>query len=186
MINHTELIDYINKRYNKWLDYAKYHCLLRRMNGEEYDVLNEVLFSLLQKEQTKLVTLLNTPKDGYTALDWFVIAMLNRNITSPSSPWQQKRICRHIDRDVDFTKINKADEVEEPEDKAEIILNRMRKIREILNKLEIPEKSKTIFSFKFFGGEPFSAWTGKEDKSYLYKVYNRVKNILIEEVKKNQ
>ena len=33
---------YIEKRYDRWLDYAKYHCSLAGMTDEAIDVLNEV------------------------------------------------------------------------------------------------------------------------------------------------
>ena len=33
---------YIEKRYDRWLDYAKYHCSLAGMSSEAIDVLNEV------------------------------------------------------------------------------------------------------------------------------------------------
>ena len=34
---------YIEKRYDRWLDYAKYHCSLAGMTDEAIDVLNEVM-----------------------------------------------------------------------------------------------------------------------------------------------
>lgn len=34
---------YIEKCYNRWLDYAKFYCSLENMIGEGIDVLNEVL-----------------------------------------------------------------------------------------------------------------------------------------------
>ena len=40
---------YIEKRYDRWLDYAKYHCSLAGMADEAIDVLNEVMCMLLQK-----------------------------------------------------------------------------------------------------------------------------------------
>jgi hypothetical protein len=40
---------YIEKRYDRWLDYAKYHCSLAGMSSEAIDVLNEVMCMLLQK-----------------------------------------------------------------------------------------------------------------------------------------
>lgn len=183
MAKSYDLNNYIEKRYDRWLDYAKYHCQLKRMGGEEYDVLNEVLVSLLQKSHDKLVKLMNTPRDGYSELDWFVLAMINRNITSPSSPWQQKRACRNIDRNIDYSKIRKTDLEEEEEDRAQMILNKMRRVREVLGKLNISKKAEKIFAFKFFDGEPFSAWEGKEDEAYLYKTYNRVEEIIKEELK---
>lgn len=179
----SSLNNYISKRYERWLDYARYHCQLRKMNGEEYDVLNEVLASVLQKDHDKLIRLLNTPKDGYTELDWFILATINRNITSPSSPWQQKRVCRNVDWNVDYTRINKIDILEEEEDRSEIILNKMRKVRDVLDKLNLTEKAQKIFAFKFFDGEPLSSWKGSEDKAFVYSTYNQVEKMVKEELK---
>lgn len=36
---------YIEKRYDRWLDYAKYHCSLAGMTDEAIDVLNEYVYS---------------------------------------------------------------------------------------------------------------------------------------------
>lgn len=183
MAKSSELNNYISLRYERWLDYAKYHCRLRKMDGEEYDVLNEVLTSVLQKDPDKLIKLMNTPKDGYTELDWFVLATINRNITSPSSPWQQKRVCRNIDRNIDYTRISKIDVEEEEEDRAETILNKMRRVRDILDNLKLSEIAKKIFAFKFFNGEPLSAWKGNEDKAFVYSTYNQVEQMVKEKLK---
>lgn len=40
---------YIGRRYERWLDYAVYHCGLAGIPDEANDVLNEVLCSLLQR-----------------------------------------------------------------------------------------------------------------------------------------
>ena len=45
---------YIGRRYERWLDYAVYHCGLAGIPDEANDVLNEVLCSLLQKDDANL------------------------------------------------------------------------------------------------------------------------------------
>ena len=40
---------YISERYDRWLDYAVYHCSHHGMNEEAVDVLNEVLAMLIEK-----------------------------------------------------------------------------------------------------------------------------------------
>lgn len=53
---------YIGRRYERWLDYAVYHCGLAGIPDEANDVLNEVLCSLLQKDDAKLQQLLSAKK----------------------------------------------------------------------------------------------------------------------------
>ena len=55
---------YIGRRYERWLDYAVYHCGLASIPDEANDVLNEVLCSLLQKDDAKLQQLLSAKKNG--------------------------------------------------------------------------------------------------------------------------
>ena len=62
---------YINKRYDRWLDYAVYHCAHAGMTDEANDVLNEVLYSVLKKDPSELTRLLSLKKNGYTELDFF-------------------------------------------------------------------------------------------------------------------
>ena len=166
--------DYVSKRYKSWLDYSRYYCRMAKMEGEECDVLNEVLLSLLQKDEQKLLKLLEQPKDGYTALDWFVIRMLNRNITSPSSPYRQKRICRHIDRNVDYSKMKIEDIKEQEEDRPAEICAKMNKVRSAIDEIPLSPRARQIFSFRFFCGENFKEWEGPESLARLYEVYNDV------------
>ena len=86
----TEINNYISKRYDRWLDYAIYHCNRNGMADEAVDVLNEVLLSLLQKSDTMLRQLLSAKKKDYTDLDFFVLKMIKLNITSSTSPYQSK------------------------------------------------------------------------------------------------
>mgnify|MGYP000120361103 CR=1 FL=1 len=68
--------NYITKRYERWLDYSLYHCGLAGIPDEATDVLNEVICSLLQKKNRLLDKLLETRKNGYTELDFFVLKMI--------------------------------------------------------------------------------------------------------------
>ena len=57
---------YIKKRYDRWLDYAKYHCSLAGMSSEAIDVLNEVMCMLLQKPLEHLSRLMEAKQGKYT------------------------------------------------------------------------------------------------------------------------
>ena len=81
---------YIGRRYERWLDYAVYHCGLAGIPDEANDVLNEVLCSLLQKDDAKLQQLLSAKKNGCTELDFFVLKMIKLNVTSDTSPYRSK------------------------------------------------------------------------------------------------
>ena len=67
---------YIEKRYDRWLDYAKYHCSLAGMTDEAIDVLNEVMCMLLQKPPEHLSRLMEAKKGKYTELDFYILQMI--------------------------------------------------------------------------------------------------------------
>ena len=73
---------YIEKRYDRWLDYAKYHCSLAGMSSEAIDVLNEVMCMLLQKPLEHLSRLMEAKQGKYTELDWYILQMIKLNVTS--------------------------------------------------------------------------------------------------------
>ena len=79
----TEIINsYITARYDRWLDYSKYHCSLACMPDEAVDVLNEVLVMLLEKDLAYLLRMHEAKKGRYRELDYFVLQMIKLNITS--------------------------------------------------------------------------------------------------------
>ncbi len=63
---------YITKRYERWLDYSKYHCAMQGMAGEEVDLLNEVMINLLEKSEEKLLELYSKKHKQYRELDYFI------------------------------------------------------------------------------------------------------------------
>ena len=72
------LNNYITKRYNRWLDYAMYHCRRSGLNLEPAEVLNDVLCQLLQRNPVKLERLLNERRDKYSRLDYLVLRVIRR------------------------------------------------------------------------------------------------------------
>lgn len=169
---------YISKRYERWLDYASYHCGQAGIPGEACDVLNEVLCSLLQKENSKLEQLLSTKKNGYTELDFFVLKMIKLNATSDTSPYRSKYKPMPVDDNVDYSRLEIEDVQEDAVDKNELILHRFHQVREVLEELDLTPFSKKIFEFRFFEDANFSDWPGKETLKQLYETYNRVQELI--------
>lgn len=168
------LSKYIEKRYERWLDYAKYHCSLAGMAGEEIDVLNEVLAMLLEKSEAYVLKLLESKQGKYTELDFYILQMIKLNVTSDTSPYRHKYKSPPIDDNVDWRKLNIVDSIEEDEDKSEYIFNRFQEVREIIERLGLSEKAIRIFTWKFFAGESFADWPGPENKKELYQIYKNV------------
>lgn len=169
---------YINKRYNRWLDYSLYHCGLSGMSDEAMDVLNEVLCSLLQKDNAKLEKLLEAKRNGYTELDFFVLRMIKLNATSDTSPYRSKYKPLPADANVDYAKLDIEDVQEETTDRNEIILDRFHQVREILEELELTPIAKKVFEYRFFEDSNFSEWQGNETLKQLYEVYNKVQELI--------
>jgi hypothetical protein len=75
----TEVINYVQNGYERWHNYAVYH---NQNNGEKAtDVLNEVIFDVLQKSEAKLYQLLLTTAEKYTEFDMLVLRTIkNRSL----------------------------------------------------------------------------------------------------------
>ena len=165
---------YIEKRYDRWLDYAKYHSSLAGMTDEAIDVLNEVICMLLQKPPELLSRLMETPKGGYTELDWYILQMIKLNVTSDTSPYRHKYKPIPVDENVDWRRLNIIDEPDDSIDRTEYIRERMQDIRDMVDLLGLSEKAKRIFAWKFFAGESFADWPGPESRKELYVIYKSV------------
>ncbi len=168
-----EINTYITDHYRDWLDHSEYHCSLAGMNGEAIDVLNEVLLSLLKKDESKLLKLLHAKSGKYTELDYFVLRMIKLNVYSLTSPYRSKYKAIPA-ADVDFSRLRIIDVNEDPKDKAAEILLKTQKVREIYDGLSLSPKAKKIFEHKFFHDLPFSKWKGKETLEELYRTYNSI------------
>lgn len=174
----SEVNQYITKRYKNWLDSAKFRCKQAGIPDEAMDVLQEVLCSLLQKDDEMLSGLLNRKKDGYTELDWFVIRMIELNATSLTSPYRQKTRRKDIDDNTDFQRLEIADVIEDDIDRPALILFQVELVRKVYENLELSSISKQIFEYRFFQHEDFSDWPGKESQKFLYDTYNRIITII--------
>ena len=172
---------YITERYDRWLDYAVYHCSHHAMNEEAVDVLNEVLAMLIEKCGTNepyILQLYESKKGQYRELDFFVLQMIKLNIQSPTSPYQHKYRSLLVDANIDFQRLDLIDEEDAEQDRSGDILLKMQQVRSIFNSLQLSRKAKRVFSWKFFEGNSFSEWEGTEDKKDLYDIYNGVLNMI--------
>lgn len=165
---------YITMRYNRWLDYSKYHCALARMPDEAVDVLNEVLVMLLEKEPAYLMRMYEAKKGRYRELDLFILQMTKLNITSATSPYRHKYKPIPIDENVDWRRLPILDETDSEQDQAGDILREMKLIRFVFDRLELTDLERGVFAFKFFGDIPFTEWPGGENKKALYQAYKVV------------
>ena len=170
----TEINQYINKRYSRWLDYSCYHCTHAGIVDEANDVLNEVVVALIEKDESKLIKMLHTKKGQYTELDFYILRMIKLNIYSPTSPYQSKYKPIPVNDEVDYRKLNIVVVEEEPEDRPAEILMKFNQVREILEQLYLGDHAKRIFEHRFFHDLPFSEWDGSEEKKELYEIYNGV------------
>lgn len=166
--------EYITKRYERWLDYSEYHSTHAGIGDEAVDVLNEVLCSLLQKDVNMLFSLLNRKKGSYTELDFFVLRMIKLNATSITSPYRQKYSAIPKDENSDSWMMDIPDVEYDEVDTPAYILRMTNKVRDVVEKLDLSEKHRRIFDFKFFQAESFRDWQGDEGISELYKEYNKV------------
>lgn len=174
--------DYISKRYDRWLDYSSYWCTQAGIPDEAVDVLNEVLCDLLQKPEKQLLELYGKKSGQYRELDYFVLRMIKLNATSPTSPYRHRYKSLPVDANVDYTRLDIEDEVYLDYDRPGEILLKIQAVRKILDELSLSDKARRIFSFRFFEGERFCDWPGKESEKELFDAYYKVVGLIKEKL----
>jgi hypothetical protein len=177
-----EINKYIQKRYDRGLDYASYHCSCAGIGDEAIDVLNEVLLDLLQKPEVKLIVLLHKRSGQYTELDYFVLRMIKLNATSPTSPYRHRYKPIPVVANVSYSQIDIIDEVDDESDIPGDIVDKMRVVRGIFDSLIISEYAKKVFVWRFFCGERFSDWPGAECEKELFDTYYKVIGMIKEKL----
>ncbi len=173
-----EINIYVTKRYERWLDYAKYHCGLAGIVDESEDVLNEVILSLLQKTDEKLTELFSAKSGQYTELDYYVLRMIKLNASSPTSPYQCKYKAIPVDKNIEFTQLEIADYGDDETDRSGYILDRMHEIREMIEELGFSEEAMAIFEFRFFQDGEFKDWDGDMAIKKLYDMYSKIVHVI--------
>lgn len=172
-----EISKYLEKRYERWLDYAKYHSLKKGCEDQANDILNEVMVSLLQKEHKKIECLYSIKKGQYRELDFYILRMIKLNIYSPTSPYQNKYKKASVS-EIELCRLNIADEDYVDDDKPGRIFNQYSQVREVFENLNLSEKAKRIFHHRFIMGLSFSEWEGPESKNEFYDTYNRIIDLI--------
>lgn len=177
--------EYITSAYSRLLDYSTYHCTKQGLVDEEVDVLNEVLVDVLRKDEDFILALINSKKpDGWCEMDYFLLDMIRTYTMSDTAPYRHKYKNKFYsdENTTDLSRLNIIDEEDESPDRAAVIFSQMEEIRSTLDKLGLSPKAKEIFSWKFFAGESFTDWKGKESKSELYDTYNKVFDMVRSEI----
>lgn len=176
--------DYINIRYERWLDYSKYKCSHAKMEGHEVDVLDEVLLNVLQKDERRIMELLSKKKiqkeKEYTELDFFILRALSVNITSETSPYRYKNKPIPSNSNVDLRRLNIIDETDNEPDRSADILKEMRLVTWVLAGLQLTESERRVFQWKFLQGNSLCSddYTGPETQKQRYKIYNEVEAVI--------
>lgn len=180
-----EIEKYITKRYDRWLDYSTFHCARAGLQGEAIDVLNEVMLSILSKDENSIIKLINSKKGGYTEFDFYVLQSIKLNALSNTAPYRAKN--RNVDADdnVDWQTLEIEDEEYVEEDKTEHILLQMNLVRKTIDELNLSEHARSIFEYKFFKDGEFVNYPGDEAQSDLYKIYASVLKLIRDKIDGN-
>nr|WP_319268361.1 hypothetical protein [uncultured Draconibacterium sp.] len=188
-----EVNQYITDHYSNWLDHAEYQCSRHGIPDEAVDVLNEVMAYLLKKDEKKLLKLRYTQArygrfaDGkpYMEIDIYVLAAISLNVTSPTSPYQSKYKRFPSAEEMDFSRLEIEDDIDDGTDKPAQILEEMHQVRkayEYLLTLGLPDIYREVFEWRFFNDRAFIEWPGDESKKELYDIYNKVKNLIKQKI----
>ena len=178
----SDVKTYINQRYPRYLDYAVYHCTCAGIGDEASDVLNEVLCNLFSKPIEKLQRLYEqkSTKCSYTELDFFILRMIKLNATSNTAPYRAKYKPIPRNENVCYTQLDIEDAAYNEYDYPAKTLEKMNKVREIVEELNLSEFAKSVFYFRFFEGEKFADWKGPENEKKLFDVYYDVVELIKE------
>lgn len=176
-----EINNYITNRYERWLDYSRFKCLKAGMEGKECEVLSEVLYSILKRDENYIMKLFLAKKihkgKEYTELDFFILKAIDTNVNSETSPYRYKN--RMIPRaNIELFRLKISDESEEETDHAGYVFDRMNEIRQMIDSMGFSEKAMTIFEYRFFDDGAVKDWPGTEKPKEIYCIYSRIMKLL--------
>ncbi len=168
--------DYLNRHYDNWLDYARFHCTRAGIPLDARDVLHEAIVALLEKPVDELIALAGRQYAAGTELDFLALRIIKLNATSPTSRHRYQPMLRHWADGVDVWSLSV---VQEPQPASQPDpFERFEWVRRMLQELDIPEQWRAIFRYKFFLHHSLSDWPGKEKQRTVYGIYNRVLALL--------
>jgi len=176
-----EINNYIEKRYIHWLEYSKHQCSCAGIQGEEIDLLNDVMEHLLRNSESKLQELFSVKKiqkgKEYTELDFFVLSMIKRNCYSETAPYKAKN--KPIPRaKKDLNRLNIPDIIDEDTDHSGYVLERMREIRQLIESMGFSEKAMAIFEYRFFEDGSVKDCPNLGKPKEIYCIYGRIMKLL--------
>ena len=207
---------YINRRYERWLDYSKFNCTLNKLYDQSGDLLNEVLIMVLVKEESFLIKLFSQKKQGYTGLDFYILSLIKMNSHSLTSPYRYKYrtllrdanaapLMEDFNNDEDDQIFNKSqqlhdefadnensdtdpiDEEYSESDPNELMLTRFQIVRDVIEQAKgFTSLEKKVFYFRFFLDSPWKEWKGKEKPRVLNAIYKKVQDYVIQSVAKRR
>lgn len=177
----TEVNQYIAKRYIHWLEFSKFTCSKHGMQGEEIDVLHEIIIDLDKKDNSKLVSMISAKKihkgQEFSELDFYVLGCISRNITSPTAPYLHKN--KPIPKaNKNLNRLNIPDIIDDETDHAGYVFERMNEIRKLIESMGFSEKAMAIFEYRFFedGSVKDCPHLGKPKE--IYCIYARILKLL--------
>ena len=183
------------------MEYAHYHAGLAKLDQQGGDILNEVLLSLLGKDPKLLEKLYRKKgKGGYREIDFYILRMIKLNCHSETSPYRFRYKVPKRDENADIPRMEEDSEIssevyyedQELEDPAEdsyqewdpteLICAHFQVIRNVLEKLPVPEREKEIFRHKALHDNSWKEWKGKEKTRQLQTIFKKVKCLVIEKI----
>ena len=173
-----KLDQHITNSYQRWTEYVEFQAARANIPDQAGDILNTVLEALLKKERTLIESLLAKKKGPYTELDFFILRMIKLNAHSPTSPYRHTTRTVPTDTNIDPISMDLEDVFDMTPDRKEEILNQCNHARVILERIDITDREREIFSWKFFGDNSLRSWPGGEPYSTVCSTYNRVKGLM--------
>ena len=169
----VDLEKYIGERYERWLDNARFWCKRSGLEGEEHDLLNEVLLMLWQKPRDYLEKLFRAKRKHITELDFYVLHMIRTNATSENAPYRFKYRQSPIDAYADPEMMDLEDTPYEEDDQPDRVLEMTQHVRDALHELCRSDLARRAFVRKFFAQENLQHFPEDAPRRELYQLYKR-------------
>lgn len=174
--------NYITKAYERWLDYARFQCTRAGLQGQEVDVLNEVIIDIYEKKDIEfLENLLDQVKGEYTGLDAYVLRVIFRYAHMERANYRWKYCRTNIDSNNDLNSLAEHSEEDydptEQEDTKELI--DPIQLNEIVMRSELSDFAKELFNWKINKRRKLKDWKGSETEKEVYHTYSKMIEYLL-------
>lgn len=162
--------EFINKRYESWLDYATYHASRAGISELAGDLLQEVIIMLLEKDEAFLIELMEREKGEYREMDFYVLKLIKTNAHSPTSPFRYKEQKQKIDRNTQPERLELFDE-DGDNIGYEAELSRVEDVKKAIDECFIDGEAKQVFEHRFFNGGDLGEYESRKTKKELHSLY---------------